>query len=95
MELRWARSATRHRIAKSRSRYVIETAKTIIRQPAPARSPLKDERVVFLGADRSGVLLEVMGIETDAGLLVIHAMKMRRRYEPQIGKERTNGDEDE
>jgi hypothetical protein len=84
MRLRWARTATKHRINRNRSGYVVNTATTIIRQPPPARSPLKDERLVFLGADREGVLLEVMAVETNVGLLIIHAMEMRAKYEHHL-----------
>ena len=37
---------------------------------------------MFLGPDPNGVMLEVMAIETDEGLLIIHAMKMRQKYRP-------------
>ena len=84
MRLRWARTATKHRIDHNRSGYVVNTATTIIREPAPVRSPLKDERLVFLGADREGVLLEVMAVETDVGVLIIHAMRMRAKYERHL-----------
>jgi hypothetical protein len=67
-------------ISRSRSRYVVETANTIISQPAPTRSKVKDDRIVFLGTDQTGVLLEVVAVEADAGLLIIHAMRMRDRY---------------
>lgn len=37
--------------------------------------------VIFLGSDASGVPLEIVAIESEAGgLLVIHAMRLRRRY---------------
>lgn len=53
----------------------------IFQEPAPADSPLKDPRLVFLGADEAGELLEVMAIETDPeGLLIIHAQPIRNRY---------------
>jgi hypothetical protein len=84
MEIRWTRSATKHRINHSRSRHVLQTATTIFRQPAPQGLPLRDDRIVFLGADPTGVLLEVMAVETDAGLLVIHAMKMRAKYQRHV-----------
>jgi hypothetical protein len=72
------------RVNRNRSSYVVNTATTIIREPAPIRSPLKDDRLVFLGADREDVLLEVMAVETDIGLLVIHAMRMRAKYERHL-----------
>jgi len=45
----------------------------------------KDEpprRVLYLGPDRAGNLLEIVAIERDDGSeLAIHAMKMQRKYE--------------
>jgi hypothetical protein len=82
VEIRWAKSAAKHRISHERSGHVVKTTDTIIREPAPEDSPLDDDRIVFLGPDQNGVLLEVMAIETDQGLLIIHAMKMRRKYRP-------------
>ena len=42
---------------------------------------LDDPRLVFLGPDPDGELLEVMAIETDdGGLLIIHAQPIRDRY---------------
>ena len=41
----------------------------IIDQPAPADNANRDDRIVFLGADRDGTVLEVMAVETEAGLL--------------------------
>jgi hypothetical protein len=60
---------------------VVDTTSVIFRENAPKDSPLQDPRLVFLGPDESGELLEVMAIETDAGgLLVIHAQRIRGRY---------------
>ena len=53
----------------------------IFRENAPQGSPLQDPRLVFLGPDQDGELLEVMAIETDAeGLLIIHAQRIRDGY---------------
>ncbi len=39
-------------------------------------------RVLYLGPDRAGNLLEIVVIERDDGSeLAIHAMKMQRKYE--------------
>jgi hypothetical protein len=81
VEIKHARSSTRHRISRKRSRYVVEKTSLIFRENAPKDSPLKDSRLVFLGPDEQGELLEVMAIETDTGeLLVIHAQPIRNRY---------------
>lgn len=53
----------------------------IFQETAPRESPLQDPRLVFLGPDADGELLEVMAIETDrGGLLIIHAQPIRGRY---------------
>ena len=53
----------------------------IFRESAPKDSPLNAPRLVFLGPDEQGKLLEVMAIQTDTGdLLVIHAQPIRNRY---------------
>lgn len=85
MDLRWARSATRHRIARERSRYVIEHCGLRFEQPPPAGAPADAEpRLVYLGDDADGVALEVMAVELEDGrLLVIHAMALRDRYREQ------------
>lgn len=81
MEITHARSATRHRISRQRSRYVVETTGVIFIETAPQSSVLADPRLVFLGPDERGELLEVMAIQTDTGgLLVIHAQRIRPRY---------------
>jgi hypothetical protein len=88
MVIRWACSATRHRISRDRSRHVVESANVIFSQPSPPGSPLEDDRIVFLGADADGVLLEVMAVEINDGMLVIHAMEMRRKYLPYLEGEK-------
>ena len=81
MPIKHTRSATRHRISRQRSRYVVETTSVIFAEDAPDGSALGDQRLVFLGPDADGELLEVMAIETDDdGLLVIHAQPIRARY---------------
>jgi hypothetical protein len=60
---------------------VVENTSVIFKEDAPRDSPLRDARLVFLGPDANGELLEVMAIETDVGgLLIIHAQVIRSRY---------------
>jgi hypothetical protein len=81
VEITHARSSTRHRISRARSRYVVDRTSVIFKEDAPKDSPLQDPRLVFLGPDQAGELLEVMAIETSSGsLLVIHAQSIRDRY---------------
>ncbi len=51
-----------------------------------------DGKVLYLGPDRAGNLLEVVAIARDDGTeLIIHAMRMRRNYEPFLrGEGETN-----
>jgi hypothetical protein len=85
VDLKWARSATKHRISRERSRYVIEHCGLRFKQRPPANAPVgASSRLVFLGDDTDGVALEVMAVELDKeNLLVIHAMPLRDRYQKQ------------
>lgn len=50
------------------------------------------ERFLYLGGDRAGTMLEVISVITkDLDEIVIHAMPMRRRYEPML---RGHGEQD-
>lgn len=80
MALIFRRSAARHGISRERVTFVISTCPCPL--SVPDDDPDRIDRVVFLGPDAGGVPLEVVGIELDNGdLVVIHAMRMRRRYE--------------
>jgi hypothetical protein len=75
--IRFSRTATRHSIGHDRSRYVVENCAC----PLYSSDPDDADLVVFLGPDGHGILLEVVGVElADGDLLVIHAMKMRKKY---------------
>lgn len=43
---------------------------------------------MFLGPDPNGVMLEIVAVEIEHGLLIIHAMKMRPRYRPFLRRQR-------
>jgi len=78
MELRFARSATKHRISHRRSAYVIQNYRGVGLVAATATEP---ERFVFVGEDAGGVALEVIAIPLAVDrLLVIHAMRLRPKY---------------
>ena len=85
MNLQWARAATKHRISRERSRYVIEHCGLRFEQEPPADAPAgASSRLVFLGDDAEGVALEVMAVELeDESLMVIHSMLLRDRYKEQ------------
>jgi hypothetical protein len=76
MALCFARSAHKHGISHERAAYVIQHCGL----PYEGLEQLGDA-VLFFGDDWNGVAVEVGAIELDDGdLLVIHAMKLRRKY---------------
>jgi hypothetical protein len=81
-EITFARSATKHRISRERSLYVIEHCgiQFVDRHRNPADSGI-DQRVYFLGDDLEEVTLEVVAVELDEEIFrVIHAMELRNRF---------------
>ena len=78
----FARSATKHRISRERSLYVIERCglQLVTRFRSPTNSNV-DQRVVFLGDDLERVALEVIAVEQEEDeFMVIHAMNLRNRF---------------
>lgn len=77
----FARSATKHRISRERSLYVLEHCGfQMVKHHRHPMNPALDQRVVFLGDDLEGVALEVMAAErSEDEFLVIHAMNLRDR----------------
>lgn len=50
-------------------------------------------RVLYLGPDRAGNLLEVVVVERDDGTeLAIHALRMRKRYEALLPRSQEHDD---
>jgi hypothetical protein len=96
VKLSWARAATKHRISRERSRYVIEHCGLRFEEEPSAEAPAgASTRLVFLGEDAKGAALEVMAVELeDESLLVIHAMPLRDRYRKQY-EEVKNGEAQE
>jgi hypothetical protein len=88
--IKFARSATRHRVSRERSRYVIEHCGLRFKEsPPPSNRAVLDLRLVYLGDDAEGRRLEVIAVETDKDeLLVIHAMRLRSKYKPQYEEAR-------
>lgn len=75
----WARSATRHRVPRARTLFVIQEA-GICFQDGTGRKG--EPRLYFFGDDEVEQPLEVVAIERqDGGLLVIHSMPLRDRFE--------------
>lgn len=78
----FARSATKHRISRQRSLYVIEHCglQLVDRFRNPVTSDL-DRKAYFLGDDLEEVALEVVAVESwEEDFRVIHAMELRKRF---------------
>lgn len=67
-------SARRHGVADADIVHAVEHALAVGEQD--------DGKVLYLGPDRAGNLLEVVAVAYSDGEIVIHAMRMRSKYEP-------------
>jgi hypothetical protein len=75
----WARSATRHRVSRARSLWVIQHAGICIERGVGKSG---DPLLFFLGDDDDERPLEVIAAEGPTGkLTVIHSMHLRDRFE--------------
>lgn len=81
-EITFARSATKHRISRERSLYVVERCGLQLVDRAWRRKTAGvEKRVVFIGDDLEGVALEVIAAEeVEEEFVVLHAMNMRNRF---------------
>jgi hypothetical protein len=78
------RSARRHGIEDEDILHAVEHALAVGEQD--------DSNVLYLGPDRAANMLEVVAVTRDDGSeIVIHAMRMRAKYEPFL---RGEGDSD-
>jgi hypothetical protein len=81
--IRFARSATKHRISRERSLYVIEHCgiQFVERRRSDNWGYGPDKRVFFFGDDLEGVAMEVVTAESvEEEFTVIHAMNLRHKY---------------
>jgi hypothetical protein len=83
--VRFARSATKHRVSRESIRYVIAQCGLRFKESPPEEdAEVHDPRLVYLGDDAEGHQLEVIAVEVSEGdLLVIHAMALRDKYKVQ------------
>jgi hypothetical protein len=85
----WTHASRRHGIARDDARFVVEHCGLVFIQGPPSGSVLPDARLVYLGDDRRGRPLEVMGVEMEPEaedeehLRVIHVMELRNKYREQ------------
>jgi hypothetical protein len=82
-KISFARSATRHRISRERSLYVVEQCGVQVVKRRRSDGPWghADKHALFLGDDLEGVALEVLAAENvEEEFTVIHAMNLRSKY---------------
>ena len=69
-EVRWYRSARRHRVGKAHALHVISTTEPV---RIPATKTL-DARLVWVGPDDRGIELEIVALDLPEAVVVIHVM---------------------
>lgn len=86
-KITWTRSATKHRISRERSLYVVRHAGVCRRESEYPEEWDRDPRFLFIGLDLEGMPLEVVAVATEDGsLVIIHAMPLRERYQGWYGE---------
>jgi hypothetical protein len=77
--IRWARSATRHRVPRAHTLFAIQHAGVCF----PAGTSRRGRpRLYFFGDDENERPLEIVAVEQgDGGLFVIHSMPLRDQFE--------------
>lgn len=81
VEVRFTRSARKHRIAAGRARQVL--ARPYVLVPVPPKEGVRDAMLMYLGDDHTGRALEVGVFPTaDEVLLVAHVMDLRAKFRP-------------
>lgn len=70
MEIEFSQSARKHRIGRQRVLFVISTSDPVELVSDGARP----DRLLWQGVDDRGLELEVIGVRTAIGVLIIHVM---------------------
>lgn len=84
LPIRILEAARKHGIKDDQIRFVISHCGLAFEQPSPD-DPTEPDRWLLLGDDKSGLPLEILAVEDAEGdLVVIHAMKMRRRLSASV-----------
>lgn len=83
MEYLFAKSARKHKIGRAHALFVIEKALPVEYAALVGKSP----RLYWVGQDSRGVELEIIGIQLESQILIIHVMPRNFR---RIKRRRTN-----
>lgn len=92
--IRFTQAARKHKIGRQRARYVI--AHPVAKFIVPVTEEGQDERTLYLGDDHTGRALEIMTVPNreGPGLLVIHAMDLRPKYQQAYERAKQEGHDD-
>ena len=74
-QLRWYRSARRHRIGKAHAMHVINS----VNPEHVDATATADARLVWIGNDDRGIELEIVALDLDEAVVVIHVMPTELR----------------
>jgi hypothetical protein len=77
-EVRFARSARKHRIGKAHVLFVLENNESVTVLPRDG----DDQKLLWVGHDDRGLELEVIALELSVCILVIHVMPRSFRRRP-------------
>ena len=77
VRVEFTQAARRHRIGKARVRQVLANP-LVVERIVEEQDPRV--RLLILGDDNSGRALEVIAVEEDEALVVIHAMDLRPKF---------------
>lgn len=77
-EVRFAKSARKHRIGKAHALFVLESYEPTL----VLASDGQDQKLLWIGQDDRGLELEVIALELSDCILVIHVMPMIFRRRP-------------
>ena len=75
MEIRFSQSARKHRIGRQRVLFVIATSEA----EEFLSEGINPHRLLWIGFDDRGLELEVIGVRTPTGVLIIHVMPLNFR----------------
>ena len=75
MEIRFSQSARKHRIGRRRALEVIASCEP----EALLADGVDPDRLRWVGTDQRGLELEIVGVWTPLGILIIHVMPMNFR----------------
>jgi hypothetical protein len=76
-EIIFTQSARKHRIGRAHALWVIKNSKPV--KVAAPEGIIKADRFTWVGFDQRGVELEIIGVDLEESILIIHVMPAKFR----------------